>query len=788
MFHVIFDYFKFLHDFFLTFRTFTSRLSLLTFFRSKFLSTEEPGVKDQIIFVLQWWAEVGNGADFHSAKVFNEWRLLCECIGGVVGYEEIAKELSNYPPSVYERFKKDGPDKCKAPDVESPPVDFTSLDLSPLELARQITLMMESRILKIEPREFLKAAWIKKKEKAPNVVKLQEFLSHVQGWITAEILKYPKKEDRCILITLFIKTAKKFQEHNNFLGMLTIVSTLQKSLMKRLKLTWRLVDPKYKKELEKMDILLHPKSKFQKYHEALLAVPEGEPYLPIISITLDDIFKLNEILHDEVDDPPGWINWKKMRTTAKLIWEVIQPRPRYNFKECLPIQRFINKGEAWNNEKVCSRIAQIRDSQEEWESSISYENTCRLSSVSIMGLSDRDWKLLLAMGCELKTFEKGEKLVKQMQRDPFLFRIQKGEVKETKSKVEEDKNVISSLRTIKPGQIFGSFSIFSNFQDKLATSNIEVTSDALTAYQIPINKLLQLCESRPDLECKLYYTLAFSLARYLRKPPPGKLFPLRSSSRIINSDNDSKISEVFKLPEEEAILHQYRCKLIDTVTKHGGTLYVTARHFLFVGTVFGFKKQVRLKISEVASITANKRTIKIDDLLFGFGPTTFKPAFEFIKNMWKEAKKIHLQEEEEVEAQEPKSASLPTQNDWWSHLLEGSQSCTYKKGEVIVQRGQNMGGLYNISTGQCVIELEPNQERLFVDTNMEEDTIFGEVEFILGGTSPVTIKAAVDDTTVVKIESYFINILFQHQPHIAGRLYYQLGQVIYQRLLEANLV
>jgi len=99
-----------------------------------------------------------------------------------------------------------------------------------------------------------------------------------------------------------------------------------------------------------------------------------------------------------------------------------------------------------------------------------------------------------------------------------------------------------------------------------------------------------------------------------------------------------------------------------------------------------------------------------------------------------------------------------------------------------------LGGLYNINSGQCIMELEPTQEQVFTDIKMEEDSIFGEVEFLLGGTSTATIKAAVNDTIVTKIESYFINVLFQHQPQIAGRLYHQLGQVIYQRLLEAEII
>jgi len=119
---------------------------------------------------------------------------------------------------------------------------------------------------------------------------------------------------------------------------------------------------------------------------------------------------------------------------------------------------------------------------------------------------------------------------------------------------------------------------------------------------------------------------------------------------------------------------------------------------------------------------------------------------------------------------------------WWDEILEGSSVHTFQKGEVIVKQGDFTNGrLYHISHGKC-------QDRTtFPDGStasweLDEGKIFGEVSFLLGEKASSDIIANEDNTTITVIEAYFINILFQHRPEIAGRFYFQLGQVLYRRL------
>jgi len=120
----------------------------------------------------------------------------------------------------------------------------------------------------------------------------------------------------------------------------------------------------------------------------------------------------------------------------------------------------------------------------------------------------------------------------------------------------------------------------------------------------------------------------------------------------------------------------------------------------------------------------------------------------------------------------------------WEKLLEGSVTQPYSKGDTIIQQGKKQSPkLYNITSGKCIVQCRHKSSgRLKTLETMESGTVFGEFEFILGHPSPVSVIAESDNTTVTFIDALFINILLQHTPHIAGKLYFQLGQVLFERL------
>lgn len=84
---------------------------------------------------------------------------------------------------------------------------FKLLDVHPLELARQLTLIESELFRQIEPWEFFNQAWmsVTKERDAPNIVQLIAHFNNTNGWIKYELLSEPDPETRRAKFLYFLK-------------------------------------------------------------------------------------------------------------------------------------------------------------------------------------------------------------------------------------------------------------------------------------------------------------------------------------------------------------------------------------------------------------------------------------------------------------------------------------------------------------------------------------------------------------------------------------------------------
>jgi son of sevenless-like protein len=82
------------------------------------------------------------------------------------------------------------------------------MDIAPLELARQLTILEFSYFQKIKPVECLKKAWTSStgEEKAPNVRCVIHMANVLSGWVICNILIKDVKQ-RAAVMKYFIQTA-----------------------------------------------------------------------------------------------------------------------------------------------------------------------------------------------------------------------------------------------------------------------------------------------------------------------------------------------------------------------------------------------------------------------------------------------------------------------------------------------------------------------------------------------------------------------------------------------------
>ncbi|KAI8819872.1 ras guanine nucleotide exchange factor domain-containing protein [Fimicolochytrium jonesii] len=221
---------------------------------------------------------------------------------------------------------------------------FGILDLDPLEVARQLTIM-ESRLYNsIEPIELVGQKWTKKagRSGAPNVRALTNMANQITGWVAASILTEVDPKRRASLIKQFLKIGDRCLHLNNFNTLIAILSSLNSSAIIRLKRSWELVPAKYKTSLDQMKAATDHSRNYSEYRANLKRV-QG-PCLPFLGVFLTDL------TFTEDGNPPtrvsargNLINIDKYIKVYQVIQEVQRFQTPYHLTEVPEIQNWLGK-------------------------------------------------------------------------------------------------------------------------------------------------------------------------------------------------------------------------------------------------------------------------------------------------------------------------------------------------------------------------------------------------------------------------------------------------------------
>ena len=116
---------------------------------------------------------------------------------------------------------------------------FRLLDIDPLEIARQLTIMDFELFKKIKPHELLEKSQGKKSiDTAPNVKAMINFTNQVSNWVQESILMQKNIKKRAAILKHYLLVAEKLHQLNNFNILNGITSAFTSSKIYRLKRTW----------------------------------------------------------------------------------------------------------------------------------------------------------------------------------------------------------------------------------------------------------------------------------------------------------------------------------------------------------------------------------------------------------------------------------------------------------------------------------------------------------------------------------------------------------------------
>lgn len=198
---------------------------------------------------------------------------------------------------------------------------------SPIEIARQMTLIEYEIFSRIKPRECFKLGWSKpdRHTRSPHIVKLVEQLNKVSAWIATMIIREDTPKKRGALIKHWIMVAKECRSLNNFDGIFTVMGALNNSSIRRLKKSWETISQKKMKILAELEDLVSVSGNSKAMRNAILV--SEPPCVPYIGLFLTDLTFIEEGNNDMTKN--NLINYSKRRKIAKVIANVrlLQQKP-----------------------------------------------------------------------------------------------------------------------------------------------------------------------------------------------------------------------------------------------------------------------------------------------------------------------------------------------------------------------------------------------------------------------------------------------------------------------------
>lgn len=223
------------------------------------------------------------------------------------------------------------------------------LDIDPVEVARQMTLLDHDVFSRIQPAELLGQKWTKNRHEAPNVLAMIARFNSVAAWVTRTVLSFPEPALRSVVFSHFLRIAHNLSSFHSWGSMCAIMGGLVSPPISRLKKTLAQVSDSDMEFLHALERIIDPAKNHSHYRKALeLCQPPCVPYLGLYLADLTFIEDGNPsyvAAPGSAEDTSGerLINWEKRRMLGKVLAEVRKFQSlRYAFHPIPALQFFLS--------------------------------------------------------------------------------------------------------------------------------------------------------------------------------------------------------------------------------------------------------------------------------------------------------------------------------------------------------------------------------------------------------------------------------------------------------------
>ncbi|KAJ7505491.1 ras guanine nucleotide exchange factor domain-containing protein [Mycena galericulata] len=236
------------------------------------------------------------------------------------------------------------------------------LDIEPLELARQLTIMESQLYQRIRPMECLQRAREQRTENIDNITVVIQTSNKIALWVAESVLSKEDSRRRAGAVKHLISVADRCRVLNNFSTMAAITAGLNTPPIRRLKRTWEQVNQRYMAQFSACEMTIDSNKNFTKYRSMMTSVIP--PCVPFIGVFLSTLQFIQDGNPDNLQG--NLVNFRKRQKASEVINDIKRWQAPFNFHAIPSVQAYI--------EESLNAVSDTRESSERfWNISLERE-------------------------------------------------------------------------------------------------------------------------------------------------------------------------------------------------------------------------------------------------------------------------------------------------------------------------------------------------------------------------------------------------------------------------------
>uniref|UniRef100_A0A6B2KXW1 Cyclic nucleotide-binding domain-containing protein n=1 Tax=Arcella intermedia TaxID=1963864 RepID=A0A6B2KXW1_9EUKA len=703
-------------------------------------------------------------------------------------------------------------------------IDQVVLVIEPKILAEQLTIVEKRFYHSTETGDFYNRSW-SNDGTVSALTKYIAWINKMSGWVMREIIVQHQPAKQAEAIDYFVQVAMILFSLNNFNSTNHIIGGLHSPSVTKLKKAWALISKKTKEDLETVTELLTPKDHYRNYKEHLAKFdPTIHSVIPMLNPPLAELFFNEEVQKTYMDEQCKWINWIKLETLARILWDYKRWKNEYYLEPNESLADFLeNSAISWEVNPSYAIAKMKNDSGEDFPPIV----PCPFNTGKVNDFYDGNFfthgeiQLIMLSSESSKIMKPDTVLIARESPVEKIWLIETGEVAIEGLNSANERNQIQKVGKY---QLFGhEMLIYSQPKSKLVIGkqNQLPLGQYRSTVWITTIEYVKICDIDPTNLLKLFKTesgLFLKVTKYLLghlsilsnfkaycgttneevaqqpdTPETNKKKSKRPPS-LLSQKNVSKknLEDVVK----EVPLKEWTCVLSRPTVSLNGTLSVTQNHLCFIQStnlVKSAKSQktivvpmvsienIRVKANSLTVSREKKGTLEFADFENISEVNEFLGSALSRKLVFKTDQANSGNSSLESSHIRPNISSVDirqlTEKDWEYINDASSPVAVFKEGGTILSSSDRPNRtIYKVVEGTVTIRDED------AEYTIEKEGFFGIETFVLNCIRNYEVVATATPTKIQLFEGYFLDYLEVYHPVMAARFNLHLAKMIQKKL------